>query len=67
MRNLNPLPNNLGDVLRSFDRVLIPELNSGQLAQLLRAKFLIDAESFGKVEGQPMFAAEIEREIAERQ
>jgi 2-oxoglutarate ferredoxin oxidoreductase subunit alpha len=67
LRNLNPLPNNLGDVLRSFDRVLIPELNSGQLAQLLRAKFLIDAESFGKVEGQPLFAAEIEREIAERQ
>jgi 2-oxoglutarate ferredoxin oxidoreductase subunit alpha len=67
LRNLNPLPDNLGDVLRSFDRVLIPELNSGQLAQLLRAKFLIDAESFGKVEGQPLFAAEIEREIAERQ
>jgi 2-oxoglutarate ferredoxin oxidoreductase subunit alpha len=67
LRNLNPLPGNLGDVLRSFDRVLIPELNSGQLAQVLRAKFLIDAESFCKVEGQPLFAAEIEREIAERQ
>ncbi len=67
LRNLNPLPGNLGDVLRSFDRVLIPELNSGQLAQVLRAKFLIDAESFSKVEGQPLFAAEIEREIAERQ
>jgi 2-oxoglutarate ferredoxin oxidoreductase subunit alpha len=67
LRNLNPLPDDLGDVLHSFDRVLIPELNTGQLAQLLRAKFLIDAESFSKVEGQPLFAAEIEREIAERQ
>ncbi len=63
---LNPLPANTGDVLRSFDRVLVPELNTGQLAQVLRAKFLVDVESFCKVQGQPLFAAEIEHQILER-
>ena len=60
LRHLNPLPANTGDVLRSFDRVLVPEMNSGQLALLLRAEFLVDVESFCKVQGQPLFAAEIE-------
>jgi 2-oxoglutarate ferredoxin oxidoreductase subunit alpha len=67
LQSLNPLPANTGDVLRSFDRVLVPEMNTGQLAQVLRAKFLVDVESFCKVEGQPLFAVEIEREIASRQ
>jgi 2-oxoglutarate ferredoxin oxidoreductase subunit alpha len=67
LRHLNPLPDNTGGVLRSFDRVLAPEMNSGQLAQLLRAKFLVDVESFCKVQGQPLFAAEIADEIAQRQ
>jgi 2-oxoglutarate/2-oxoacid ferredoxin oxidoreductase subunit alpha len=64
---LNPFPGNTGDVLRSFDRVLVPEMNTGQLAQLLRAKYLVDVESFCKVQGQPLFASEIEEQIAERQ
>ena len=63
---LNPLPANTGDVLRSFDRVLVPELNTGQLAKVLRAKFLVDVESFCKVQGQPLFAAEIEQQIVGR-
>jgi 2-oxoglutarate ferredoxin oxidoreductase subunit alpha len=67
LHHLDPLPANTGDVLRSFDRVLVPEMNSGQLAQVLRAKFLVDIESFCKVQGQPLFAAEIEQQIAERQ
>jgi 2-oxoglutarate ferredoxin oxidoreductase subunit alpha len=67
LRHLNPLPANTGDVLRSFDRVLVPEINTGQLAQVLRAKFLVDVETFSKVEGQPLFTAEIEREIEARQ
>jgi 2-oxoglutarate ferredoxin oxidoreductase subunit alpha len=67
LRHLNPLPANTGDVLRSFDRVLVPELNTGQLAQVLRAEYLVDVESFCKVQGQPLFAAEVEQEIAERQ
>jgi 2-oxoglutarate ferredoxin oxidoreductase subunit alpha len=67
LRHLSPMPANTGDVLRSFDRVLVPEMNTGQLSQLLRARYLVDVESFCKVRGQPLFAAEIEREIAERQ
>jgi len=67
LRHLNPFPENTGDVLRSFDRVLVPEMNTGQLAQLLRAKYLVDVESFCKVQGQPLFASEIEEQIAERQ
>jgi 2-oxoglutarate/2-oxoacid ferredoxin oxidoreductase subunit alpha len=67
VRHLRPLPPNTGDVLRAFDRVLIPEMNTGQLAKLVRAEFLVDVESFCKVQGQPLFAAEIEREIEVRQ
>jgi 2-oxoglutarate/2-oxoacid ferredoxin oxidoreductase subunit alpha len=67
LRHLNPLPSNVGDVLRSFDRVLVPEMNTGQLAQVLRAKFLVDVESFSKVQGQPIFTGEIEQQIGERQ
>jgi 2-oxoglutarate ferredoxin oxidoreductase subunit alpha len=67
LRYLNPLPSNTGDVLRSFERVLVPELNSGQLAMLLRGRFLVDVESYTKVQGQPLFASEMEEEIANRQ
>jgi 2-oxoglutarate ferredoxin oxidoreductase subunit alpha len=67
IRHLHPLPSNTGDVLRSFDRVLVCEMNTGQLAQVLRARYLVDVESFCKVQGLPLYSAEIEREIAERQ
>jgi 2-oxoglutarate/2-oxoacid ferredoxin oxidoreductase subunit alpha len=67
LRHLNPLPANTGDVLRSFERVLVPELNSGQLAMLLRSRFLVDVESYTKIQGQPLFASEVEEEIANRQ
>jgi 2-oxoglutarate/2-oxoacid ferredoxin oxidoreductase subunit alpha len=67
LHHVNPLPANTGDVLRSFDRVLVPEMNTGQLAKLLRARYLVDVESFCKVEGQPLFSTEIEQQIAERQ
>jgi 2-oxoglutarate ferredoxin oxidoreductase subunit alpha len=66
LRHLNPWPSNLGDVLRSFDRVLVPEMNSGQLALLLRGRFLVDVESYTKIQGQPLFAAEIQAQIEER-
>jgi 2-oxoglutarate ferredoxin oxidoreductase subunit alpha len=66
LRHLNPLPANTGDVLRSFDRVLVPEMNTGQLAQVLRAKYLVDVESLSKVQGLPLFTAEIEAAIVER-
>ena len=67
LRHLNPLPANTGDVLRSFERVLVPELNSGHLAMLLRSRFLVDVESYTKIQGQPLFAAEVEEQIASRQ
>ena len=67
LRHLNPLPDDLGQVLASFDRVLVPEMNSGQLAKVLRAKYLVDVESYCKVQGQPLFTSEIELAIAERQ
>jgi 2-oxoglutarate ferredoxin oxidoreductase subunit alpha len=66
LRHLNPWPHNLGDVLRSFDRVLVPEMNSGQLSMLLRAAFLVDVEAYTKVQGLPMTAAEIHHLIEER-
>jgi 2-oxoglutarate ferredoxin oxidoreductase subunit alpha len=66
LRHLNPLPANTGEVLRNFPRVLCVETNTGQLANVLRARYLVDVESYGKVEGLPLFAAEVEEQILER-
>jgi 2-oxoglutarate ferredoxin oxidoreductase subunit alpha len=63
LRHLNPFPANLGEVLRRFERILVPELNSGQLCLLLRAEFLVPAESLGKVAGQPFRVEEIRARI----
>ncbi len=65
LRYLNPFPGNLESVLRSFKKVLIPELNTGQLSLLIRGKFLIDAVPFNKIAGQPFKIAEIEGKIDE--
>ena len=65
LRHLNPLPGNVGEVLRRYPRVLVPEMNTGQLARLLRAEFLVDCRSYSKVAGQPLFAAELEEAIVE--
>jgi 2-oxoglutarate ferredoxin oxidoreductase subunit alpha len=59
LRHLNPLPKNLGDLLRSYRRVVVPEMNLGQLAMVLRAKFLVDAHSYTKVAGLPFQAEEL--------
>ncbi|HEY1919586.1 MAG TPA: 2-oxoacid:acceptor oxidoreductase subunit alpha [Streptosporangiaceae bacterium] len=59
LRHLNPFPANLGDVLRSYDKVLLPEINLGQLALLLRGRFLVDVISYNKVRGLPFQAAEL--------
>ena len=64
--HLNPFPKNTGDVLRRFPRVLVPEMNNGQLVRLLRAEFLVDAKSYTKIQGLPFRAAEIETEILKR-
>jgi 2-oxoglutarate ferredoxin oxidoreductase subunit alpha len=65
LRYLNPLPRNLGDILKRYKRVLVPEMNMGQLVMILRAKFLVDAESYGKIQGKPFKQSEIEAKIEE--
>jgi 2-oxoglutarate ferredoxin oxidoreductase subunit alpha len=63
LRWLNPFPSNLGDVLKSYKTVIIPELNMGQLRTLIRAKFLVDAKGFNKIKGRPFTVAELVGEI----
>jgi 2-oxoglutarate ferredoxin oxidoreductase subunit alpha len=64
--HLNPLPHNTGEVLRSYRKVVVPEMNMGQLVKIIRAEFLVDADSVTKAEGLPFFAEELEAEILER-
>jgi 2-oxoglutarate/2-oxoacid ferredoxin oxidoreductase subunit alpha len=59
LRHLNPFPSNLGEVLRRYDKVLVPEINLGQLALLLRGRFLVDVISYNRVRGLPFRAAEL--------
>jgi 2-oxoglutarate ferredoxin oxidoreductase subunit alpha len=59
LRHLSPFPANLGEVLRSYDKVLVPEMNLGQLALLLRGRFLVDVVSYNRVRGLPFRAAEL--------
>ena len=59
LRHLNPFPRNLGDVLRSYDRVLVPEMNLGQLLKLVRAEFLVDAAGYNRVRGLPFASSEL--------
>jgi 2-oxoglutarate ferredoxin oxidoreductase subunit alpha len=60
---INPLPRNLGELLKRFDRILVPELNLGQLVKVLRSQYVVPAESFPKVKGQPFKIEEIEDRI----
>lgn len=65
LRYLNPFPRNLGEVLSRFEKVLIPELNLGQLRMLIRARYLVDAAGLNKVTGRPFLIREIEEKINE--
>jgi 2-oxoglutarate ferredoxin oxidoreductase subunit alpha len=65
LRWLNPMPANTGDVVRAYPKVLIPEINEGQLAMLVRAAFLVDARSFARVQGRPIWADELDDAIEE--
>src|SRR2546421_324650 len=60
LRYLNPFPRNTGDVLRGYDQVLVPEMNTGQLLKLVRAEFLVDAVGYNRVRGLPFRASELE-------
>jgi 2-oxoglutarate ferredoxin oxidoreductase subunit alpha len=66
LMHLNPLPANTEEVLRRYRKVLIPEMNLGQLWRIIRADYLVDADLFSKVQGQPIHASEIEHEIEAR-
>jgi 2-oxoglutarate ferredoxin oxidoreductase subunit alpha len=63
LHHLNPFPRNTGDVLKRYRKVLVPEMNLGQLALLLRAEYLVDVVSYTKVRGRPLTAAELEDAI----
>ena len=63
LRNMSPLPNDLGEILRRYDRVLVAELNLGQLNKVLRSEYLVDAKSYAKIQGQPFKVVELEDAI----
>jgi 2-oxoglutarate/2-oxoacid ferredoxin oxidoreductase subunit alpha len=65
LRHLNPLPRNLGEVIKRFKKVLVPEMNMGQLSMMLRAKYLVDAIGYNKIQGKPFKQSEIEDKIQE--
>jgi 2-oxoglutarate/2-oxoacid ferredoxin oxidoreductase subunit alpha len=65
LRHLNPLPKNLGDVLKRYKHILVPEMNMGQLLMILRAKYLVDAQGYNKIQGKPFKQSEIEQKIDE--
>jgi len=65
LRYLNPMPRNLGEVLTSYEQILIPELNTGQLRRVIRSEFLLDVKGLNKVAGEPFKVAEIEEKILE--
>jgi 2-oxoglutarate ferredoxin oxidoreductase subunit alpha len=65
LRHLNPLPSNVGDILKRYKKVLVPELNMGQLSWILRAKFLVDAIGLNKIQGRPFKQSELEQKIEE--
>lgn len=65
LRHLNPLPRDLGEIMGRYRRVLVPELNLGQLSRLLRERYLLDVEQLNKVQGRPFKVAEIHQRIVE--
>ena len=65
LRHLNPLPTNLGEVIKRYKKVLVPEMNMGQLVMVLRAKYLVDAQGYNKIQGKPFKQSEIEQKIEE--
>lgn len=65
LRHLNPFPRNLGEVLKRYDKVVVPEMNLGQLAMLIRAKYLVDAHSYTQVNGMPFKAEQLATALQE--
>ncbi len=65
LRHLNPFPENLGEVLKNYKHVLVPELNMGQLSWMLRAKYLVNAIGLNKIQGRPFKQVELDQKIEE--
>ena len=65
LRHLNPFPRDLGEILARYDKVLIPEMNLGQLAMLIRARYLVDVVGYNHVRGLPLKAAELAEAITD--
>ncbi|MCY2965831.1 MAG: 2-oxoacid:acceptor oxidoreductase subunit alpha [Planctomycetota bacterium] len=65
LRYMNPFPKNLGEIVKRYEKVLIPELNAGQLSLLIRGKFLVDAQGLNKLQGKPFLVSEVVRKIDE--
>jgi len=65
VRYMNPFPSNLGEILSSYKKVLIPELNMGQLRMLIRSRYLVDAVGYNKVKGKPFTVTELVEKIHE--
>lgn len=63
LRYINPFPKNLGEILNNYETVLVPELNDGQLANVIRDKFLVDVKQFNKIKGLPIYKDELKKEI----
>ena len=63
LRHVNPLPNDLGDIMKRFDKIIMPELNMGQLSLLVRAKYQVDAIGINQVTGQPFQVAYLTQKI----
>ena len=63
LRHLNPMPANLGDILGDYDQIIIPEMNLGQLANIIRSKFLVDVHSYSRVRGLPISLSELEADL----
>ena len=63
LHHLNPFPRNTGDVVRSYEKVLVPEMNLGQLSTLIRAEYLVDAVPYNRVRGRPFTSAELAEAI----
>ncbi len=66
LRHINPFPKNLGEILKSYDKVLVPEMNLGQLSLLLRAKYLVDAIGYNQINGMPLKAAALAQAIGDQ-
>ena len=65
LRYLRPFPKNLGDILRNFDKVLVPEINNGQLIRIIRDQYLVDAKGYNKIMGVPITKSEMKERIKE--